>query len=584
MLVLGDNDLAALAIVRSLGRYGLTVHLAAFESKPIARRSRYVSQIHDLGHPLADGERFVRGVLGLAQQQGFDLIVPTSDKSLTPLMPHRDELNRHAHFVAPDDVGFEFTSNKDQTLSKASELGIPIPSTTLLSGPEALRGFQLPSDFPVVLKPQASTRAGAVERNEVRIVHARESALEQLDRMLQRGPVLVQGYCPGYGVGLSVLGNAGEVVAAFQHQRVHEPPRGGAGSYRKSVPLDATLLEFARKFCAAIGWSGPAMFEYKVDPATGAAVLMEVNGRFWGSLALAIQSGVDFPRLQYDMAVLGKVQTTFAYRTPYYVRHTIRDVEWFRENALAPRGRPDLRKLGLGEVASEFWNIVTLREGYDIESIRDPMPAVAGWKWFLTDAARQLTRRASMKLGRRRFLRLARAASSPDSPLRAQARNARSILFLCYGNINRSPVAEQSLKAALGSASPVTVASAGFYPERDRSTGPVSESVARQLGLDLTGHRSQVVSQVLLQTHDLIVIMDAAQVQGLREMCPDQLRKAVPLSTFGDTDRDLEIPDPHGKGQEFFEKVYRRIMHCVAGLARELAAGVARNHQPPASD
>ena len=99
------------------------------------------------------------------------------------------------------------------------------------------------------------------------------------------------------GTYTAVLDDRGELVAAFQHERVHEPPQGGVSSYRRSVALSEPLLEGARQFCRELRWTGPAMFEFKVCPDTGRAVLMEVNGRFWVSLQLAVSAGVDFPRL-----------------------------------------------------------------------------------------------------------------------------------------------------------------------------------------------------------------------------------------------------------------------------------------------
>ena len=56
-----------------------------------------------------------------------------------------------------------------------------------------------------------------------------------------------------------------------------------------------------RKLVAAVGWHGVAMFEFKLDDE-GRYCLMEVNGRFWGSLQLAIDAGVDFPRLLWAMS------------------------------------------------------------------------------------------------------------------------------------------------------------------------------------------------------------------------------------------------------------------------------------------
>jgi len=63
----------------------------------------------------------------------------------------------------------------------------------------------------------------------------------------------------------------------------------------------------SRQLLSDIGFEGVAMVEYKLDCVTGVPYLLEVNGRFWGSLQLAIDAGVDFPQLLISVAVDGVV-------------------------------------------------------------------------------------------------------------------------------------------------------------------------------------------------------------------------------------------------------------------------------------
>ena len=84
------------------------------------------------------------------------------------------------------------------------------------------------------------------------------------------------------------------------------------------------------------------MFEFKQQRGV-APVLMEVNGRFWGSLALAVHAGVDFPRLLYESDGPGPDDRVFEYRVPLYVRHTVRDVSLaLRQRTRVPEGRDEL--------------------------------------------------------------------------------------------------------------------------------------------------------------------------------------------------------------------------------------------------
>jgi predicted ATP-grasp superfamily ATP-dependent carboligase len=107
----------------------------------------------------------------------------------------------------------------------------------------------------------------------------------------------------------------GELKAQFAHQRLSEkPPSGGVSVYRESVSIDEGLRDLSRALLDRFGWRGVAMVEYKRDSATGQPYLMEVNGRFWGSLQLAIDAGVDFPRILVASALGDRTEEMPSYR------------------------------------------------------------------------------------------------------------------------------------------------------------------------------------------------------------------------------------------------------------------------------
>ena len=564
VLVLGDSELTSLAIVRSLGRLGLEVHLAPFEGSPVTRHSRYVAHRHLLGHPLADEAGFVDALRRLLAATPFDLVVPTSDKSLVPLMAYRDEIARVSRFVAPDDVGFRVTNRKDETIALAAACGLRVPKTVRVENAAEAASITLPFPFPVVLKPIVSHIAGRTERLKVRVAHSMDELEQRLPEMAAASPVLVQEFCPGTGLGVSVLARNGDVTAAFQHERVHEPPTGGAGSYRRSAPLSKELLEGVQRFCREIGWNGPAMFEFKQHEG-GDPVLMEVNGRFWGSLALAIHAGVDFPRLMYESMVLDKTTRVFEYRVPFYVRHTVRDVWWLYANARASSARRDLIRVPMSQLAREALNLPAGRERFDLESFSDPVPAFFGWLDMGRDvfgaARRWATERTRMSAVRRRMERL---RGSRELAERIGA--ARSVLFICQGNINRSAVAERVLTSCLRGTTLRTVASAGFDRRQGRHTTSISRDAAAALRVDLEDHVSTPVTAEMLARFDLIVAMELRQVLGIADLDAQAGRNCIVLALLDPEGGPLDIPDPDGKPRATFSTVYARIVRCVEQL------------------
>ena len=95
----------------------------------------------------------------------------------------------------------------------------------------------------------------------------------------------------------------------FQHRRLTELPyTGGVSVTSVSEALDPLLASQAITLLRALHWDGVAMVEFRQDSTSGRAVLMEVNGRYWGSISLAVQAGMDFPLYDWQLAH-GKVPT-----------------------------------------------------------------------------------------------------------------------------------------------------------------------------------------------------------------------------------------------------------------------------------
>jgi len=132
----------------------------------------------------------------------------------------------------------------------------------------------------------------------------------------------------GPGTGVFLLCDHGHLLTAFAHRRLREkPPSGGVSVLCESIPVDRHLLEEAMSLLGPLGWHGVAMVEYKQDHRTGRHMLMEVNGRFWGSLQLAVDAGVDFPYLCYRLATGESVDVPSAYAVGVKSRWLLGDLD-----------------------------------------------------------------------------------------------------------------------------------------------------------------------------------------------------------------------------------------------------------------
>ncbi|CDX22639.1 Low molecular weight phosphotyrosine protein phosphatase [Mesorhizobium plurifarium] len=154
-----------------------------------------------------------------------------------------------------------------------------------------------------------------------------------------------------------------------------------------------------------------------------------------------------------------------------------------------------------------------------------------------------------------------------------------SILFVCLGNICRSPLAEGVFRAVLaehGKDQSLAIDSAGTGgwhagEEPDRR----SIAVAAQHGVDISGQRARKVLPQDFSRFDLILGMDRANVRDLKALAPQAARDRVHLYLDFATGTAVDVPDPYYDGAEAFASVYRMIREASEALAKRLEVSVS---------
>jgi predicted ATP-grasp superfamily ATP-dependent carboligase len=193
--------------------------------------------------------------------------------------------------------------------------------------------------------------------------------------------VLVQEFVPGEGMGYFAIFNHGELRAEFAHRRIRDVrPTGSGSAVRESVEPDPEIRRSALAILTALRWHGVAMVEFR--KADGRPpVFMEVNGRFWHSLALACYAGVDFPRLLAHMAEMGDVETPPPYQVGVRCRWLLGDARHLVEVWKgAPAGYPAAYPR---RVPSTIAVLKPVRGTYhDLFQWSDPLPEIGDWISF----------------------------------------------------------------------------------------------------------------------------------------------------------------------------------------------------------
>ncbi len=552
VLVLGKEERAFLAVVRSLGRQGIEVHVAWLPQDALTRHSRYVKKIHELPRYAPGDDAWKHAFIQVCRDERFDLVVPCNDATIMPLQTHRAELEPHARIYLLDDLAYGIAFDKDRTNETAAALGINLPRGERVSLPLDPDAIAARFRFPIVLKPITSfTLDDLASKHFVQRVPSPADLPKALQTFARDREVLVQEYFEGTGVGVEGLVHQGTVLAALQHVRVHERRKGGADSYRRTVPLHPGMHDAFTKLVRAMHYTGVVMLEFKMNFRTGDWVLLEINGRFWASLPVAVAAGADFPYWLYQMLVEGKRDFPQTYRPDVYCRNWGRDITWIRENFAAPPAE----RVPTGTLLQELGPLLRGREHSDTFVLDDPKPGLEDAKrilrWFSGKAARILRRQVAA-LPPVRALAATRAGRALGA--------ARSVLFVCKGNICRSPFAEAYARRLLGDA--VTVRSAGYHPKSDRPCPPAAVTAARELGIDLAAHRSTLLTQALIDAADAVVVFDEENVRIVSARFPAARPKLHRLGYLAGNGT-VDIRDPYGGPVETFRATYRTIQRSL---------------------
>ena len=594
VLVFNAVPHVVVAVARSLGRRGIPVTFVSVDGRgrPPASRS-----IHDFlqlpGHRDAPQE-FIDGLVKAIKSRGHDMLIPCSDPGLAATLEHYDCLSSLLHIGCPSPEIVRRVLDKSQTIEAARACGILTPETCDLPNLATLESLRNLLRFPIIAKPlskEDESKHAFKMRYFATFQDLRDAFL--LDPRFGEDNLL-QEYCVGEGVGIEVLFRDNQPLAMFQHRRLKELPVTGGGSVTSiSEPLDPLLAEQAVALLRKLNWEGVAMVEFKRDRAEQRSVLMEVNGRYWGSLPLAIGAGIDFPLYEWQLAHGEQPVIPASYPAGLRFRWLGGDI----------RRLGSLFNDGLGEggfpLPSKTTEIISFLEDFThpschaIWSWSDPKPAFEDCRGAIRSAIgaifEGLIRKVKHTIAEYRYH--GRRISAVALRLRAlyatglkraypprDLAGVRSVLFVCHGNIIRSAMAEALLRKYLQASSgqpTIDVASAGLTDQPQERADSRSRAIASEFGVSLESHRPQRLTSELVDQADLIFIMDYFNEARMLVSFGAAKDKVFYLGAFGQErgSRNPEVPDPNLGTLADVRRCYRGLDAQVRRLATALEAG-----------
>ncbi len=275
----------SLAACRALGRAGWEVGIGSPE-KGFASSSRYATAWHEVPPPEEDESGFVAGVRGAVVSGGYELVFGAGDGEVLALSAARDELRAIVPYGPHEDV---VRALDKVALSEAAErVGLAVPAEAR------------PEEAPVVVKPRQTTvhdPDGGPLRLRAEVKDTKEEAEARVAYLENVGAEpLVQRYVEGDLVAhVAVTDRESRVLASVQQRASSTTPRGGTAR-GETEALDPALAKGVADLLAELNWFGIAQVQFQVPPL-GESVLIDLNGRFYGSMALGLAAGLNLPAI-----------------------------------------------------------------------------------------------------------------------------------------------------------------------------------------------------------------------------------------------------------------------------------------------
>ena len=319
-VLITDADLkVSLPILRSLAKKNIEIGAGASDGRAISFFSKYCMDKFLYPSPRENVHIFLKVLEKIVKATHFDILFPVGEWTLVPISENREKIAPHIKLSIGHKEAIKSVFEKSRTVKLAITEDVPIPKTFFIDNIQDLTKASKKLSYPAVIK---SRESWVWNKNETffsrpTYVNSPQELLEAYKTVHGTFPFpMIQEYIPGTPYHIGVLCNHSRLRAFCcikEHRTI--PVTGGYASFRETVSPLPKMKEFAMRLLQALEWHGVAEVEFKLDSRDGMLKFMEINGRFWGSLELAIVSGVDFPYLLYKMIVDGDVKPVFNYKS-----------------------------------------------------------------------------------------------------------------------------------------------------------------------------------------------------------------------------------------------------------------------------
>jgi hypothetical protein len=256
------------------------------------RRSRQI-EIIEITAPEDDAQAAVADLRAALTDERFGALMPLDDTSLWLCNAAAAE-GLPVPVVGPTGAAAELALDKSLQVAAAQRAGLAVPATRNIDTVNELEGLR---EFPLVLKPSLAMRRrdGRLARGSAYVCADADELAAAARDWSGSEPMLAQPFIAGVGEGLFGLAGPDGLTALSAHRRIRMAnPQGSGSSACTSIDVDPQLAAAAERMLTEAGWQGMFMLEF-LRGDDGTPWFMELNGRPWGSMALARRVGLEYP-------------------------------------------------------------------------------------------------------------------------------------------------------------------------------------------------------------------------------------------------------------------------------------------------
>jgi predicted ATP-grasp superfamily ATP-dependent carboligase len=302
-----------LGIVRSLGRGKLPPYVLSFKKNSLCGSSRYSKQ-EIVIEPHFSKSSF----LEMLMIYKIELIILVGSESFEKIVPWKYDLKKSGvNIITVDEDIQKIAFSKKMTYELADKLGVPYPKTYYPKDLNEIDILKSQVSYPCVIKGLYEVGGNIVDyaynSEELKSKYIEICRKHKISK--ETGLPMLQEYITGSGCAFFSVYNNGVCGLTFQHKRIREYPVSGGSSTCAVSYKNKAIEEYGKILLDALKWNGVSMVEFKLNNK-GLPILMEINAKFWGSLDLALEAGVDFPMALIDIHYKKDVYYSAEYKYP----------------------------------------------------------------------------------------------------------------------------------------------------------------------------------------------------------------------------------------------------------------------------